>query len=246
MIYIRRIPLPGPLTQQLAALTAILQGHGAQARQHARQLWNRSREPRRGLRETLNRMAPGYQRCMYCGDSEGTSVDHFEPIARNPLRTFDWHNHLLACSYCNSNQKGSRFPVDAAGMPLLIDPSVEDPFDHLALSLTMGEYRARTPKGTATIDVLALNRAVLVSGRVQARYVVGQALRLWRAGQKAGDERAQARQIATIRMQPLADVHQAMLRYAVGDGAQVVFAGEPDLLDVLRDPELRSSLSAAR
>jgi hypothetical protein len=180
---------------------------------------------------------------MYCGDSEGTSVDHFEPIARNPLRTFDWPNHLLACSFCNSNQKGSRFPVDEAGRPLLIDPCMEDPFDHLALSLSIGEYRARTPKGTATIDVLGLNRAVLVSGRVHARYVVGQALRLWRSAQKVGDGREQARQVATIRMQPLADVHQAMLRYAVGEGAQVVFSAEPDLLDVLRDPELRSSLS---
>ena len=242
MIYIRRIPLPGPLAQQLATLTSTLHGHGADARQHARTLWNRSREPRRGLREALNQMAPGYQRCMYCGDSEGTSVDHFEPIARNPFRTFDWLNHLLACSFCNSNQKGSRFPVDTAGTPLLIDPSVEDPFDHLALSLAVGEYRPRTPKGTATIDVLGLNRAVLVSGRLHARYVVGQALRLWRAGQKAGDGKEQARQIATIRMQPLADVHQAMLRYAVADTASLLFAAEPDLLDILRDPELRSSL----
>jgi uncharacterized protein (TIGR02646 family) len=242
MIYIRRIPLAGPLAQQLAALTAILQGHGVEARQHARPLWNRSREPRRGLRDTLNLMAPGYQRCMYCGDSEGTSVDHFEPIARNPLRTFDWPNHLLACSFCNSNQKGSRFPVDEAGVPLLIDPCVDDPFDHLALSLAVGEYRARTRKGTATIDVLALNRAVLVSGRMHARYVVGHALRLWRAAQKVGDGREQARQAATIRMQPLADVHQAMLRYAMADGAPVVFSAELDLLDILRDPELRSSL----
>lgn len=242
MIYIRRIPLPGTLAQQLATLTGILHGHGTDAKQHARTLWNRSREPRRGLRDTLNRMAPGYQRCMYCGDSEGTSVDHFEPIARNPLRTFDWPNHLLACSFCNSNQKGSRFPVDAEGRPLLIDPSVEDPFDHLALSLTAGEYRARSEKGVATIDVLGLNRAVLVSGRIHARYVVAQALRLWRAGQKVGDGREQARQVATIRMQPLADVYQAMLRYAVADGARHVFAAEPDLVEILRDPELRSSL----
>lgn len=242
MIYIRRIPLPGQLARQLAALTAVLDGHGADARQHARALWNRSREPRRGLRVVLNEMAPGYQRCMYCGDSEGTSVDHFEPIARNPLRTFDWLNHLLACSFCNSSQKGSRFPVDETGRPLLVDPSLEDPFEHMALSLAVGEYRPRTPKGTATIDVLGLNRAVLVAGRLQARYVVGHALRLWRAGQKVGDRREQARQVATIRMQPLADVHQAMLRYAVGDAARHLFAAEPDLLDILRDPELRASL----
>ncbi|WP_211588844.1 HNH endonuclease [Allorhizocola rhizosphaerae] len=208
----------------------------------ARQLWNRSRVERRGLRDALNTMAPGHQRCMYCGDSEGTSVDHFEPIARNPMRTFDWLNHLLACSFCNSNQKGSRYPVDDAGRPLLIDPTVDDPFDHLMLSLSVGEYRARTPKGAATLDVLALNRAVLVRGRQHARDVVGQALRMWRSAQKVGDGREQARQIRTIRMQPLADVYHAMLRYALSDNAPLLFAGDADLITILRDPELRSSL----
>jgi 5-methylcytosine-specific restriction endonuclease McrA len=242
MIHIRRIPLPPPLEQQLAVLTATLRAHSDEAKQHARLLWNRNREARRGLRELLNLMAPGYQRCMYCGDSEGTSVDHFEPIARNPFRTFDWLNHLLACSFCNSHQKRSRFPVDDEDEPLLIDPSAEDPFDHLALSLSVGEYRPRSRKGEATIDVLGLNRAILVAGRLHARSVVGQALRLWRAAQKVGDGRECRRQITTIRMQPLADVYQAMLRYAVVPGARYVFAEDGDLVEILRDRELRASL----
>lgn len=238
MIYIRRHRLPDPLADQLRVLTGVLTGHGADARKHARDLWNRSRLPRRGLRDALNRMAPGHQRCMYCGDSEGTSVDHFEPIARNPLRTFDWLNHLLACSHCNSSQKGSRFPVDEAGAALLIDPTVDDPFDHLVLSLSVGEYRPRTRKGTETISVLGLNRAVLVAGRQHARAVVGQALRIW----FAGDREERIRQIRTIRMQPLADVHQAMIRYASSPNAASLFAAEPDLLEILRHPELRSAL----
>ncbi|HCU51112.1 MAG TPA: HNH endonuclease [Micromonosporaceae bacterium] len=238
MIYIRRIPLPMPLADELSALTGVLVAHGTDAKRHARDLWNRNRVPRRGLRDVLNRMAPGFQRCMYCGDSEGTSVDHFEPIARNPVRTFDWLNHLLACSFCNSNQKGSRFPVDELGNPLLIDPTVEDPFDHLALSLSVGEYRPRTPKGGNTIDVLGLNRPILISGRTHARSVVGQALRQWATGDR--DERS--RQVRTIRMQPLADVHQAMFRYAMTPAAADLFASELDLLEILRDPGLRSSL----
>jgi uncharacterized protein (TIGR02646 family) len=238
MIHIRRLPLPVPLADQLNLLTGVLIGQGAAARQLARDLWNRNRLPRRGLREVLNEMAPGYQRCMYCGDSQGTSVDHFEPISRNPVRTFDWLNHLLACSFCNSNQKGSRYPVDADGNALLIDPTVDDPFDHLVLSLSAGEYRARTRKGDETIAVLALNRGVLVTGRMHARAVVSQALRLWREG----DDRERERQERTIHMQPLADVSQAMLRYAFAPGAPQIFAGEPDLLDILRVPELRSRL----
>jgi uncharacterized protein (TIGR02646 family) len=238
MIYIRRVPLPVPLADELNLLTGVLISHGEQARQHARTLWNRSRQPRRELRDLLNRMAPGHQRCMYCGDSEGTSVDHFEPITRNPIRTFDWLNHLLACSFCNSSQKGSRFPVDETGQALLIDPTIDDPFDHLVLSLSVGEYRPRTRKGTETISVLGLNRAVLVAGRQHARAVIGQSLRQWFAGDR--DERI--RQIRTIRMQPLADVYQAMIRYAVSPGAQHLFATEPDLLEILRDPELRAAL----
>ncbi len=240
MIYIQRHRLPDPLAEQLHVLTGVLTSHGEHARKRARDLWNRSRQPRRGLREALNRMAPGHQRCMYCGDSEGTSVDHFEPIARNPLRTFDWLNHLLACSHCNSSQKGSLFPIDEAGEPLLIDPTIEDPFDHLVLSLSVGEYRPRTRKGTETISVLGLNRAVLVSGRQHARAVIGQALRLWFAGDR--DERI--RQIRTIRMQPLADVYQAMIRYAASPNATTLFATEPDLLEILRDPELRTTLGS--
>ncbi len=239
MIYIRRIPLPAPLADELAMLTGVL---AAQASVKARDLWGRARLPRRGIRDVLNRMAPGHQRCMYCGDSEGTSVDHWEPISRNRLRTFDWLNHLLACSYCNSSQKGSRFPVDASGNPLLIDPSAEDPFDHLALSLSLGEYRPRTDKGTSTISVLGLNRAVLVLGRQQARTVAAQALRAWYAAYRVGDGLEQQRHIATVRMQPLADVHQAMLRYALAPGAEHVFAGETDLLTILRNPDLRALL----
>jgi uncharacterized protein (TIGR02646 family) len=240
MIHIRRLPLPVPLVDQLNALTEVLIGHGAQARRFARDMWNRNRLPRRALRDVLNQMAPGYQRCMYCGDSQGTSVDHFEPVSLNPLRTFDWLNHLLACSFCNSDQKGARYPIDEEGNALLIDPTVDDPFDHLVLSLSGGEYRARTRKGTETIAVLALNRGVLVTGRLQARAVVSQALRQW----WESDAKERERQVRTIHMQPLADVCQAMLRYAVAPGAPQIFAAEPDLLDILRAPELRARLLA--
>lgn len=76
-------------------------------------LWGRfavRRRVRPGVLAALTGMAPGHQRCMYCGDSQGTDIDHFEPKSQAPLRTFDWTNYLLACSYCNSNQKRDLFP----------------------------------------------------------------------------------------------------------------------------------------
>lgn len=57
------------------------------------------------------------ERCMYCGDNQGTDVDHFEPLSLAPLRTFDWPNHLLACSLCNSHYKRHLFPCDEDGRP---------------------------------------------------------------------------------------------------------------------------------
>ena len=61
--------------------------------------------------------------------------------SRRPIRTFDWSNLFLACSHCNSNAKRNKFPVDpATESPLLIDPTSDDPLEHLALSPSTGEY----------------------------------------------------------------------------------------------------------
>ena len=60
---------------------------------------------------------------------------------------------VLACSCCNSNYKREQFPWDAAGAPLLIDPTAQDPREHLRLSVRTGKYVAKTPKGEKSIDV---------------------------------------------------------------------------------------------
>jgi hypothetical protein len=179
---------------------------------------------------------------MYCGDSQGTDVDHYEPIAHNPLRTFDWLNHLLACSFCNSQAKRDRFPVGDDGAPLLTDPCAEDPFEHLLLTLSLGVYTALTGKGESTIDVCGLNRALLVRGQVQARRVVELCLAHWGAAHAAGDHARQAAAVLTVQEQPFADVCQSMLRQAESPGAGVVFAGSPAVLALLRLPELRDAL----
>ncbi|MGH3858993.1 HNH endonuclease [Actinokineospora sp.] len=195
------------------------------------------------LREALAYMAPGVQRCMYCGDSLGADIDHFDPLSRSPLRTFDWLNHLLACSVCNSHQKRDLFPVDDKGRPLLIDPTSEDPFDHLLLSLSVGEYRALTPKGTATIQVFGLNRALLVRGREQARRVVVASLRGWARARARDDESDMEECVLTIREQPFADVCHAMLRQSDVPRAEIVFGRDSDVLPTLRDPRLRACLA---
>lgn len=100
----------------------------------------------------------------------GTDIDHFRPKGIFPERTFDWANHYLACSYCNSNQKRDRFPVDADGLPLLIDVAAEDPLDHLVFDPVTGDVAPRngSEKGRATIEVFGLNRQVAREGRQDA------------------------------------------------------------------------------
>jgi hypothetical protein len=160
-------------------------------------------------------MAHGAERCMYCLDNYGTDIDHFQPIAVAPLRAFDWPNHLLACSRCNSNFKRDEYPCDADGNCLLVDPSAEDPADHLLLLPSSGHYDALTPKGAATIRVFGLNRPDLVQGRRTAFVMTCAILRDWHAHGSA--ETAEA-----LRQSPHADVLRSLERLDPGVAAQLL------------------------
>lgn len=240
MIRIYRTNLVPQLIEKLSENTRAIEViEEPQRPDKARKMWQRA-TIRHDLREVLADMAPGRQYCMYCGDNHGTDVDHFEPIARSPLRTFDWLNHLLACSGCNSHHKGRRFPVDQDGRPLLVDPTTEDPFDHLDLSLSVGEYVPRTDKGDHTIEVCGLNRPLLKRGRMLARYQATACLKEWRLAAQAGDSAGQSIATAAVRDQPFADVCQAMLRQVELPGAERIFTEVE--LQLLRLPKLRAAL----
>ncbi|OKJ69628.1 HNH endonuclease [Streptomyces sp. CB02261] len=242
MIRLRRVALPQGTATRLGEYTEkIAEQTTEKARKAtAKDLWAARRGVRPSLVAALTEMAPGHARCMYCGDSQGTDIDHFDPKSRTPLRTFDWLNHLLACSYCNSNQKRSRFPTDGDGVPLLVDPTLRDPLDHLRLVLPIGEYRARTPQGEACIDVFGLNsRAVLVKGRVDAYATARHSLELWRIATDKG-QCDKAKEIVRVSWnRPLVDVLVAMFHQSEHAAAEALFAGEDEVLALLRDPQLR-------
>lgn len=247
MIRIARVPLPEDLESHLHALTkAVSAAEGQGWVKEARRVWRlestRTRVRAR-LYDALGQMAPGLEQCMYCGEP-GSTIDHFEPISCNPLRTFDWLNHLLACSPCNSVHKRDQFPVDPDGKPLLIDPTVEDPFDHLLLSLETGMYTALTPKGAATIEVCGLNERLLPEGRLHARSVVDICLRAWAVAHAQGSGPQASHYVALVQGQPFADVCQTMLRQARMPGAEIVFKDSPDMLRLLRLDDLRQELLA--
>ncbi|GAA2533112.1 HNH endonuclease [Winogradskya humida] len=246
MIPIHRLPLPAEVTDRMTTLSGHIRSEDPSHQvQIARDLW-RSKTTRSQvatpIRTVLQRMAPGAERCMYCGDSFGTDIDHYEPIAQAPLRTFDWPNHLLACSHCNSHHKRDQFPLDEQGIPLLIDPTVEDPFDHLMLSLSVGEYRALSEKGRRTIEVCGLNRFALARARQNVFQVVVLCLRTWSAAVRGENLYDPAQVLHMIREQPCADVCQAMLRQVEQPGAAVVFSEVPDIVGLLRDRRVREVL----
>ncbi|MGW0804303.1 HNH endonuclease [Nonomuraea sp. NPDC002799] len=231
MIHIRRTSLDAELTLKLFARTEQLKIAGA-CSHAARQSWRGASSEKEQLRAALRRMSRAVERCMYCGDSRGTDIDHFEPIMLSPFRTFDWMNHLLACSSCNSNAKRELYPVDRAGTPLLIDPTVDDPFEHLRLILSTGTYRWNTPKGRATIDVFQLNRADLRRGRELAFPRCQAMLRDYLRLQGAGRRRDAVKMLNALHEQPFADVLHAMYRTMATPGADIVLGG-PEVLEAL-------------
>lgn len=128
-------------------------------------------------------------KCVYCEcpiRPESNPVEHFRPKAfvqnkgepRDEERywwlAWTWENLLFACGRCNSSYKGNQFPLEPGTAPLpplsfdigaessaLIDPSGEDPRDHIRFKWSPTRTRwvpvARSPKGQKTIQVLGLD-----------------------------------------------------------------------------------------
>lgn len=112
-------------------------------------------EVRKVLRED---MAPGHGYCMYCEYSPGSTIDHFWPMEKDPTRAFAWDNYLWSCSPCNSDFKGTQFPLDKSGRPLLVNPTRDDPREHLQFTPHDGKLVGCTPKGEKTIQILGFDR----------------------------------------------------------------------------------------
>jgi 5-methylcytosine-specific restriction endonuclease McrA len=244
VIPISRVALDDQLAARLDNRSARLRTSNADP-DEARQAWKAARPERVGIHSHLSVMAPGIERCMYCGDNLGTDVDHFEPISRTPVRTFDWPNHLLACSFCNSNQKRDAYPIDAhTGEKLLIDPTSEDPNDHMLLILGTGEYRELTLRGLKTIEIFGLNRADLVRGRADAFQTRGAVLCYAQVLLSQDRTEDAKRRMKALAEEPHASVLKAMLRSLDMPGAVDVLGA--DVVEALEDPRIRALLQADR
>lgn len=124
-------------------------------------------------------------KCAYC-EAKITHIDygdieHFRPKDTFPLLAVEWENLLLACRVCNGAAfKGTKFPLDANANPLLINPCIDEPNNHLDF-----EYDEQTQfaiviskdeKGLTSIDTYGLNRKRSQDDLVQHRSLAIQRL----------------------------------------------------------------------
>lgn len=107
-------------------------------------------------------------KCGYCecelNITSLPNIDNFYPKSIYPKKAFKWNNLILCCQVCNTN-KAYHFPKDENGKSLLINPSIENPDEHIELVANSGLLNGLTEKGKITISTLGLNRRELVEFR---------------------------------------------------------------------------------
>ena len=176
--------------------------HAVTCSDQARTQWARFRATIgfKPIENALVTMSGPRQRCAYCSDSHASDIDHFCPIALDHSRAFDWINMLWVCSRCN-RIKGSRFPVNQLGEPLLVDPTSIDPWSKLTLDTRSGIISARyhddvfDSMGDATLEILpTINYEAVTEGRLR---VVRQLLHAFDEVTRNGDTSKGRERLAT-------------------------------------------------
>jgi 5-methylcytosine-specific restriction endonuclease McrA len=223
MIPITRVSLPAATARSLKIRTDNL-GKVVPTNRVAvaRSRWHGASVLRRQLSAVLETMAHGRKCCNYCSDNLGTDIDHYCPIAEAPLSTFEWTNHLLACSRCNTHVKGSHFPRDPLGNPLIIDPTRDDPWDHIRLTPTTGQYYAITDKGRTTKELL-LDHDLLARGRAAAWLEASDQVIGHSAAVAKGDAIKALQYQFRLLQRPNLDAFYAMLRWSEISSAHSMF-----------------------
>jgi uncharacterized protein (TIGR02646 family) len=132
------------------------------ARDKVTKAQNKYRHPQ--VKDALVRMFKG--KCAYCESLVTVvtygQIEHFYPKAQYVDRTFRWDNLLLSCDVCNNAQhKGTKFPLDESGNPLLINPTISKPEIHLLFTWDpvagLAAVYGRDPRGTETVKTFDLN-----------------------------------------------------------------------------------------
>lgn len=126
-------------------------------------------------------------KCCYCEIKcrhQGNDVEHYRPASLYWWLAWSWENLLFACPNCNRWAKNDKFPLQdpsskllpenpppGAELPLLIDPSAENPMSEIVFSRDaksghwMAKARAGSVRGVVTVTLLKLNAPDLMELR---------------------------------------------------------------------------------
>jgi uncharacterized protein (TIGR02646 family) len=164
---VTRVPLPVSTQRALDRRQQAADAKRADGTLNIETEWKSARKtkPLKTVFSELRSMAGERERCMYCGDSHGTDIEHFWPKKPYPERIFRWPNMLLCCTECG-RFKGDHFPLDGDGVPMLVDPTADNPWDFLDFNPETNTFVARfdvaanapSRRGTETVKALQLDR----------------------------------------------------------------------------------------
>lgn len=201
----------------------------------------RSTKTLKAVERALRAMASGLERCMYCEDSHGCDIEHGAPKVPHPSKAFVWLNLLWVCAICN-RQKNDAF--DEA----MLDPTREDPLDHLVFSFSTGRYTARedSERGVATLRIVRrlASDPTLARGRQNAVAKIRVFLRDFDMHQAQG-QGAEADAIRGVVVEePFSAAFAAVLRASTEPGATDVL-GEELVAIVSRHPAMLRWLQEA-
>ncbi|GEM_PF-927698 len=126
--------------------------------------WSKVRQ-RQAMQRYAETLYQAFQhKCVFCEVkpvAASLQIEHYRPKSHYLDLMFAWENWLVACPVCNT-AKGDQFLL-CQEQPCLIDPTAENPADHV--SFICSEILSKTNRGKHTITKIKLNRTILVESR---------------------------------------------------------------------------------
>lgn len=210
------------------------------------------------VKVALREMSNEQWRCVYCEDNFADEVEHIRPKDIYPEQCFQWENYVYACGPCNGPKnnhfavvdnlgaehtvtpahgaRGPRIPP-VPGVPLMIDPRVEDPLRLLALDLMSGGF-APLPGLSAldrrraewTRDTLGLNKRRLPKARLKAKSAFASMLKDYTTERDRGRTAAAlAKKVDIIRFDHPTVLREMWRQRAASAELTALFAGVPEV-----------------
>ncbi len=165
MIHVERGDAPSDFFQYAASWMEEFEGENAQF--STSMFWTKVRKRRR-MKHYAKAIFNAFKgKCAFCESKMShvspANIDHYRPKGDDRFvhLMFDWNNWLLSCGTCNTS-KGDKFP-ECNGLPCLIDPTQEQPSEHIEFFGVQIAYK--TIQGYKTVKLVNLWRSDLEEQR---------------------------------------------------------------------------------